>query len=320
MLKKRKEEKIHMLRDILIVILWYGCSGVTDTINAELVAAGGSSLDVTVGTLVGSSLVGYTWYAMGVPLVISDRSRWPAAPRLPAVAVCSIAGVNTVALWTMHESFRHSGIAYPYAFKHTEPLFTVALAFLIFGEKISEGGILGVVIVVVGAFVTSIVPSASAVVHAAPAILSLASTLLFALRTALTKPILNNHPKYDSCNLFVHVAAMGALLLLPVSFVVGENSVPIISVRSLLAGSNYFVYHCIGNYVLSRLSTVSYAMAKQLRVVVIFVASCSYGNAKVMSQGLVGLLGLSMVILGTYIYIMSLLRISAKGSSVAFPV
>eukprot|EP00760_Papus_ankaliazontas_P023269 PhM_4_TR2010/c0_g1_i1/m.35644/K15283/SLC35E1; solute carrier family 35, member E1 len=331
---------------LCLLPLWYLCSGTTDTINATFLIPKSSSssskhsaLSLTFVTLFWSAVSGWTWY-----YVCPFARVWPRPPmaRLFSGEMIKLGIVNTLAFWFMHIAFM-SGMTYTYAFKHTEPLFVVIFAWAskrLLGISSPQSSptrqaFAGVVLVIMGAVTLSGAadksgsPAAPLVVAAT---LSLASTALFALRTLLTKPILSmdattsssssasccctTSDHYDAYNLFLHVAVVGVVMLLPPYLVfhgaamTGFLEAPRTVLLHVVAGSFYFVYHCLGNVVLNLLSPLSYAMAKQSRVVVVFLFSFVLSNtlsAENHKKGgsievLSAVLGLGLVLVGTWCY------------------
>lgn len=227
--------------------------------------------------------------------------------------------INALALWMMFSAFGHGGMAIAYAFKATEPLVTCVLCTATFltaiGGCVSLMSAVGttelswkapaptwrvwlwVSVVCGGAIamsgsITKKAEGGGAAQQVSMPLLAITfiflSNTMFALRTTVSKPLLHHQIEEGggisaAAFFFVNIGLVSsAVTLLPTVYSF-FNKVDLTWGQHLglaVSGACYYVFQLCGNFVLLRISCVSYAVARQMRVVVVFATSVFYfGNS-----------------------------------------
>jgi hypothetical protein len=313
------------LLPVVVVVGWYTASGFVDTINEEQLLLGMDAAMVALLTSVFSVLVSAAVvYWMYTPAHYAMLLRWPVHTEVVVAGA-----VNYLALWAMYAGFGASNMTQSYALKTAEPLFTCLIASyspaLVYRSWRGHGGgtvppsVWGsVAVICAGAFLMGVgtgprAAMASWLPPLQPASLVLFSNFLFATRTVAQKPLLLNTAvpsstsatapiPYTPTTLFAHVGGVSLVVAFPV-VAIGSLLLPGLATgvrvilmqplnvlnNAFLVGAAYFAYHCLGNVVLQRLTPVSYAIAKQMRMVAVLLWSAAFFRSQFTGAAVVGL-------------------------------
>lgn len=317
-----------------------GCVEVTSTIVIQRYGASwllfwkhviGTATAVAIASMTRGCIPFFYWSRRCVSAPTAMESRLFAA----------VAASNLLALFCMYSGFRSGGMDGAYAFKATEPLMTCVLSTALAQQLIacvfprdekwaairhSSPGWrewFGVLLICAGSALCSmgLHGSTSTRVSETSAWI-LASNFCFVIRTVLQKRLFQESPVVSeeraqevAVRLFMDVGVIGSIATAPFALLqlLWRSDVEEAATQQqlsalhtgalfLTAGAGTFFVQALNSYVLLHFSPLAFAVAKQCRVMLLFLFSVMYFSMAFRAPALAAVGG-ALVVLGTAVYL-----------------